>query len=194
METYPCYSFQPDDCEKYRLRYASAIYWPTEIPKADIVADVVFIGTAIPGRIEQLRKLREDFQIDGLQAMMHIVLPQHIQGDEEMAPDWCMTRHYASYETYLSWMARSRAILELNQSEQTGFSQRTLEALFYVKKLITNNHTVMDADFYHPNNAFVLGHDDNLKAWMETPSTPVPEDVRDYYRVDNWARRIYENA
>lgn len=52
------------------------------------------------------------------------------------------------YEQILSLNRQSRAILEINQTGQTGLTVRALEATFLKKKLLTTNKSIQDTPLY----------------------------------------------
>lgn len=63
-----------------------------------------------------------------------------------------------------------------------------MEALFYNKKLITNNTDIRRYDFYNPKNIFIFGEDslEGIKEFVESPITEVPEQIRQRYDINTW--------
>lgn len=55
-----------------------------------------------------------------------------------------------SYQENLSHLKNSRCILEIMQKNGSGYTSRTLEAIAYDKKLLTNNLFIQRAPFYNP--------------------------------------------
>lgn len=62
---------------------------------------------------------------------------------------------YMKYDDYIKLVKRSKAIVEILQDGQAGFSFRTMEALFRRRKLVTTNQNIIHAPFYNENNMFV---------------------------------------
>ena len=93
-----------------------------------------------------------------------------------------------SYNEYLERLNRTRCVVDLCQKMQTGLTRRPLEALFYGKKLITNNHLIKEYDFYNPKNVFIFGVDNTsrLGEFVKEPPEPVSEDVKRKYDVNGW--------
>lgn len=60
---------------------------------------------------------------------------------------------YMPYSVVQERVRTSRAILELISDGQTGLTQRSFEALFLRKKLITNSPEIKSYDFYHPQTS-----------------------------------------
>lgn len=80
-------------------------------------------------------------------------------------------------------------LIEINQSGQSGFTLRTLEAAYYGKKLITNNQAIKETPLYHPNNVLVLGDRetwtaDMVRDFLALPLKPVGRDTLYKYSPD----------
>ena len=71
-----------------------------------------------------------------------------------------------SYPDYLKKAASSSIILEIMRPGHAGLSLRPLEALFFRKKLITDNPAIRNSEVYHPDNIFILGEDTDLGAFL----------------------------
>ena len=84
-------------------------------------------------------------------------------------------------------------LLGISEKEDIkGLTLRTLEALFFKKKLITNNRDIVNLQFYNANNIFVLGIDklENLKIFMDKPYENIEQKVIDYYDFNEWLKRF----
>ena len=57
----------------------------------------------------------------------------------------------------------SKVLLDLVRENQDGLSFRIFEAMALKKKIITNNKTIVDYDFYNPNNILILKEDKYLQ-------------------------------
>jgi hypothetical protein len=199
-KVYHTYSFQPEDCEAFGLRFNSTMYAPPPegflAPDAPLIHDILFLGVP-KDRLPLLRELHKSFRSAGLRAYFRIGLTPSDNLPQEQAEGWLVTREWMAYRDYLRQLNQSRALLDLYQEIQTGFSLRAMESLFFGKKLITNNRALRgeygDApSIYHPDNIFFLDEDNiaHLPAWLERPYVPLPEAVRDYYRFERWLERF----
>ena len=65
---------------------------------------------------------------------------------------------YMPYDEVIANIKGCKAILELVSDGQTGITQRPYEAIYYGKKLITNNKDVMKYSFYNEERVFCLGN------------------------------------
>ena len=103
-------------------------------------------------------------------------------------------RSYVPYREYTQWVSRSRAIIDITQSGQNGFSMRIMEAIFGDKKLISINSALRYADFYDPNNIFIidLDHVDEgkLREFMDSDFHPYDKAVKSYYSIAAWVNRF----
>lgn len=54
-----------------------------------------------------------------------------------------------SYNENIHHICNSRCLLEIMQQNGTGYTSRTLEAIAYGKKLLTDNSNIIDAPFYN---------------------------------------------
>ena len=72
--------------------------------------------------------------------------------------------------------------------EHNGLSLRFFESLRYEKKIITNNKTVMEYDFYNPQNIFIIHHDDmsRLGEFISTPYKEISKEIVDQYSFSSW--------
>lgn len=71
-----------------------------------------------------------------------------------------------------------------------------MEALFYNKKLITNNPEIRNFDFFHPNNIFILEQEnlEEIPAFMEKPMYMQPDSLKAKYDVGSWLSFYKEKA
>jgi len=189
------YSFQRGDCEELGLQFNSTMYAPPPPgllpPAPEILYDVLFLGVP-KDRLHLLRRLYARTTALGLRVKFQVGLTGSEGINPEEAVGWRVTRDWVGYRAYLGWVQQSRAILDIYQSIQTGFSLRVMEHIFFGKKLITDNAVIKQADFYHPNNIFLLREDDinGLKGWLGLPFVPIKKEIKDYYRFENWVERF----
>ncbi|MDR1734734.1 MAG: hypothetical protein LBR73_07650 [Oscillospiraceae bacterium] len=202
----PGYSFQQTDCDAYGLRFASQFYIrPPEgfLPVCERKWDVCFIGyihiypDGTPDRLEVITGAARAFAQAGLSVNFNAPngAPYFTAADKENGIT--ASGLPVPYFEYLKTMvAPSRSIFDCYRTGQTGFSLRIMEHMFFSKKLITTNPLVRTAEFYNPANIFLYGEDDisTLKAWLEIPFEPVPEEIKEYYTVERWLERFDHEA
>ena len=97
-----------------------------------------------------------------------------------------------SYDEVRKRIARTRALLDIVQLNQSGLTQRVMESIFFRKKLITNNVFIKNYNFYSPNNIFVLGEDDysHLREFILSPYADVDCFDASIFDVHQWLDRM----
>lgn len=75
---------------------------------------------------------------------------------------------------------------------QSGLTRRPLEALFYNKKLLTNNPWIVEFDFYQKSNIFLLQELNiaEIQKFMQQPSTLIPDMVKMKYDIHSWLEKF----
>lgn len=150
--------------------------------------DVFFVGEEKGDRLERLEEITRVMKNMNLRYDFRLVGKRH---------DWYWRKRkhslspYLPYDVILRLVRSSRAILELISDGQTGITQRTYEALFFRKKLITNSAEVKSYEFYHEQNVFILGERslDELGTFLESPVCPVEEGLQKY-TFQGWLKRF----
>ena len=140
------YSFDLDDSKKYGLKYIDTFYVPTKITFKPLEFDLLFVGQD-KGRKQILDTIKNKFIENGLNP--YIYIPQ--SKDE-----------YLSYDQYLNLLAKSKVLLEIVQKGQSGSTMRMMEALFYKKKIITNNNQVRKFPFYNSSYIYIIEDINNI--------------------------------
>lgn len=171
-EKIECWTFDYNDSIKYSMKRNIQYYYGVdEYKNAPIEYDVYFVGHD-KGRKDRIDKFSETAKNYGLVFRCDLV-----KDGQANIP----------YQKIQERIGKSRAILELNQAGQTGCTLRALEALFFEKKLITDNVSVKNEKFYSPYNIYILGQDEpeQLKDFVMSPYIPL-EGVRDEYTIGAW--------
>ncbi|MGV0923056.1 hypothetical protein [Empedobacter tilapiae] len=99
-----------------------------------------------------------------------------------------------SYNNLLDLHNNSRIILDLKVDIHDGLSFRFFEAIQLGKKLITTNSSVVNYDFYHPNNIFILA-DENMNElihFIELPYIRPSNEIIKKYSFSNWLSKLVE--
>ena len=167
-------SFDPCEAERYGMACTGQYFRYPEHQPDNIDSDCFFCGLP-KDRAGTLQRLRTRLEAEGLTC--DFVIPR-------------TSAEKLTYPQYLDRLARTRCVIDISQKGQTGLTRRPLEALFYGKKLLTDNPEIARYDFYRPQNVFILGKDpeEQLRAFIESPLAEVPESVRAAYDVNEWIR------
>ena len=175
------WSFAPRDAEKYNLRMAGQFFF-LPIGKNIGVGEknsrqAFFCGLA-KDRAEEIAQIKSFLQSHGIQCDFHIPIDSD--------------RHLDFKQEYLPRLGQAGIVIDINQKGQTGLTRRPIEALLWNKKLVTNNKTIVDYDFYRPENVFIFGMDApcRFEHFIETPLAEVPENIKSRYTVEGWLKQF----
>ena len=165
-------SFDPCEAGRYGMKCTGQYFRYPDHSSDDIISDCFFCGLP-KDRAGLLNDLRTRLETEGFTC--DFVIPR--------TPAEKLT-----YPQYLDRLSRTRCVIDICQGDQTGLTRRPLEALFYGKKLLTNNPQIASYDFYRPQNVFILGKDpsNQLRDFIESPYIEVPEPIRTAYDVNQW--------
>lgn len=177
------WSFDEEDCNKYSLLHNNQYYFNNvELPVSEESIDVFFVG-GDKGRIEDLVQLQNYLNKKKINNYFHITKTG--KGNPKYKNDY---KERISYNEVLKYISSSKAIVDYVSEKQSGLTLRPLEALFFDKKLITNDKTIINRDFYSKNNIFILGIDDmdSINKFLEEPYEIIDKAIVEKYDFNNW--------
>lgn len=176
------WSFDPEDCKKYGMKFNHQYYFKSLIKKSNRIEQDVFFCGSDSGRGEKLVSLYNEFYKIGLKTNFKIVYPQY-----EGIPEILKSKP-VEYKELLEQNVKSRALLEIVRPGQVGATARLMEALFLRKKFITNNKSVKEEPFYNKNNIFVLEERDldELRMFIEKEYDHSVDKFIDEYDFSSW--------
>ena len=183
-------TFDPHDADHYHLRLLNQVYRYPETfeDRASADYDIFYIGMD-KHRSEQLAHIKN--MMEQLRLDFYILKDKDTREDSRLAGSYHDTP--LAYEDVLKRIQRSRAILEILQEGQDGSTLRALEALFLRRKLITNNRSIKDVDFYCPDNILVLDQEttaSDISQFLQTPMAAVPEEIIQKYNIISWIQQF----
>lgn len=183
------YTFDPNDATKYGFHCTNQVYADDHTPERAIKHDIFFVGND-KERIEQLYELSRIFEHQGVSYSFHVVRNRRKKYDAKY--DTILTDSVIPYAESIELIKESKAVLDILQPNQSGQTLRPLEALFLGRKLITNNVSVVDEPFYHPQIIFILGKDDinHLPDFLATPFRDPDPKIKERYEVNSWVNQF----
>lgn len=166
------WSFDGSDCKEYGMKQNIQYYCPQEnINCGDIENDIYFVGRD-KGREETINNIKDIATKQNLKCNFNIVYGNSLIPYKEVRKE----------------IVKSRAILEINKENQSGLTLRSLESLFYRKKLITNNISIMNYNFYNQDNIFIIGKDniDELDIFVNRKYNNSADEYIKEYDLEKW--------
>lgn len=187
------WTFDLNDAKKYNLNYNTQYYFASKSINKNkkIKNDVFFIGLD-KGRGIYVKKIYDLLKKKGLKLDFNLVTKEKNNYNEEMISN------FLSYDTILERISESKSILEIVQKNQSGPTLRTLESLFFSKKLITNNKNLKNYDFYNENNIIIIDIENidkyinEIISFLEKPYRKIDENIINYYEFNNWLMRFFK--
>lgn len=186
------YSTDPGDCKTYNLKYNS-IFYPKEYatPYTPQYKNRLFFIGNDKNRGPQIIKLYSLFQQCGLDCDIRLLTKNQSPDYQQLCAE-ILTPTPLTYTQYLEEVKHCGILLEIIQTSQTALSMRVMEAIFLSKKLITNNQSIINYDFYTPNNIFILPSEPDeslipeLQEFIQKPFIPYKDDILTKYDFYNW--------
>ncbi len=196
------FTFDPGDASRHGLTLVDQVYRRVDSLRAPVPQDIdiYFLGKD-KGRFAQLEALGARWRRLGLRTLLQVI--EEPDESHPASEAVALRREALAYRENIALIHRARCLLELTQANQTGLTIRCLEALFFDRKLITNNPAVRALALYHPARFFVLGEagvdgadgsdgstapDDaeRLLAFLAAPLPPPDEAALAAYAFDRW--------
>ncbi|AUS03984.1 hypothetical protein [Pseudotamlana carrageenivorans] len=186
------FSFEPVDAKRFGFKFISNyIYFPIASQKdhKPYVYDIFNISS-IGKRFDALPKLRSYFENLNLKAKLIAFsgkpIKNKINGVEYI-------NKKISIKEMLELVDVSKMILDLQRPKQDGLSFRVFEALGKQKKLVTTNASIVNYDFYHPNNILVIEIDKIQipSTFLNAPYHEIDEAILNKYHISNWVKTVF---
>lgn len=152
------WTFDAVDAKKFGWKLNEQFYFaPEALPvreNADGKAGLTAFSACVDkGRYPMMKEMREALRRQGVATDFCLVSePLRRYAAEDAA--WIKTKGLP-YEEFLQHTIQSDIVVEVVQSRQVGITVRALEAMFYHKKLITNNAAIRNTPLYHPCNVLI---------------------------------------
>ncbi len=188
------WSFDRNDCKKYNMNFGDTYYFPPEESESSrkIDSSIFYVGINRPGRKELLIRLGKYLENNELKYRFNLTaIPT------ESAAVKAQYSPRMKYEEIIEAIHKSAAVLDLNRENQSGMTLRPMEALFFKRKLVTNNESITRYCIYDKENTFILKDDsfDGLVRFLTDPyiDNEVNENKRKTYSFAEWLRRIEAN-
>ncbi len=186
------WSFDFLNCKKYGLRFNHQYYFKSFIINNNNkeLWDIYFIGHD-HNRAEEIIKIYDYCCKEGIHTKFQIVSPEK----KSIVPNEIVAECDIKYDEIRKDIASSKAILEILQNGQSGPTLRTMEAIFFQKRLITNNQYIINEKFYSEDNIFVLGKRPiyELKDFLMKDFAGYDERFIELYDIHSWINNFIKD-
>ena len=186
--------FDPDDVKKYpeaALHFLPNCYFGEPDFSIPSEIDLLYIGQYLDERNVQLKNLHQYLEEHQLSYTSHTSL---YRGRDFIPLHHKILHHKISttYQENIDFVKKSKTLIDFKRDEHDGLSLRIFEAMQYGKKIITDNFSVKNYDFYHPNNIFVTNYVnlEGLVDFLQSPYQSLPSELVEKYSFKNWINTI----
>ena len=151
------YSFDKKDCDKYGFIYHPTNYSMTHMCNDSINQDVFYVGVS-KGRANTIGKVYERLRSEKANALFYI---SRLESGEKKI-EGIHYNEWLNYGEILRFIQHSNCIVEIMDGNQEGITLRTMEAICYNKKLLTNNQSMKKSKYYKTGNIQVFKTPDEI--------------------------------
>ena len=186
--------FDPEDVKRhpsFNLVFLPNCYFgETDFTQPSEI-DLLYIGQFIEKRHQQLSSIHNYLES---QQMHYSSYTSLYQGRDFIPLHHKILHHKISttYQENIDFVKKSKTLIDFKRDEHDGLSLRFFEAMQYGKKIITDNFSVKNYDFYHPNNIFVTNYVnlEGLVDFLQSPYQSLPSELVEKYSFKNWINTI----
>ena len=98
---------------------------------------------------------------------------------------------YLKYETVICKIKSSKAVVDIMQQNSTGITLNICDAIFFNKKIITDNLNVKFEPWYNPNRIYLIGEEDRtITDFLLMPMNDFSDTERYYFSLSRLIDRI----
>ena len=182
------WTFDPSDAEKYNFNLNTQFCILPECVDEEPVNDVYF-RCLDKGRYEIVSKIVDCLKNFGYRCDIKVLRDASSPAEDNFG---LLVDKEVDYECMLDSIRKSKAVMDISKSGQCGFTVRMLEGIFYDKKIITDNTSVINEEFYDNRMIFILEKDKltEIKQFLDGEKIPYPQEVKDYYSFEAWLKRF----
>lgn len=180
--------------ERHRnLVLACNFYFDFVKPPAEKHSDLFYIGSLEPSRLKILKHFQNLSDALSLKYMFRLFTQK--KREEATVSMLQITSEELPYKEILNQSAGAKCIIDIRYPDHFGLSFRFYEALQFSQKIITNNETVAEKDFYNAENFLIFKNAEDvsagqLKTFLESPYVEVPKEIREKYSFGKWWKEM----
>lgn len=197
-------SFEPDDCKKFGFEFRPlfcSIERDYEENSCQIENDICFYGTMYGDRFEIVEAMKSYCQKHDIRfysfcflrgKFMEVYYYLTNNGFRKLGLR-AISLKPKSMKEIAHIVSRAVAIFDINDINQKGLTNRTLETLISGKKLITTNESIKEYDLYNENNVFVVKRK-NISfpySFLTTECVKLPKTTVEKYTAEGWVKDVF---
>ena len=165
--------------------------------------DILFIGSIMPERASLFLWLRKFCDGNGLRLYTYFFCKNFVfffnklkQKVYRQIPNSVVHNRGLNKDELIGLMKDSRIVFDCSSPYQSGLTMRTIECFGAGKKMVTTNKTIVDYDFYNPQNIllFNASKSNELMDFVKKDNYSRPNmSLYEYYSIRGWINTIFED-
>jgi hypothetical protein len=193
------FSFDKDDCQRHNdLNYLPLFHSFGNKPPSLLQPkyDLLFVGSGTAERLEIIENIKNQAKMLKLNFKWHVTtgLPNYLWEALIKKNDMYKLSTWRTLDLgrYVNLLRQSRAVIDIENSGQSGLTIRTIETLSMGVKLITTNKNIEKEDFYIPKNMIVLNREKPIinPAFIRSDFEPMPK-FYEKYSLRSWIKTLF---
>ncbi|WP_269920187.1 CgeB family protein [Caldifermentibacillus hisashii] len=182
------YTFDKRDAEIYKFRYYPAIYSKVDISsdKDYKPVDAFFVGVA-KDRLNFLLKVFDKLNSKGYDANFYIA---KVKKRDQVYRKGIVYNKWLDYKEVLGRINKAKCIVEIMDGNNSGVTLRTLEAVCYNKKLLTNNKKLQYMPIYNEKYMQIFEDINEINLDFINDSSPVDYSYKNNYSPKNFIKTL----
>lgn len=182
------WSYDKSNCKTYNLQYNSQFYLPSILSPVENKYDVSIV-IKDKGRYKQVKEMYDKFSKMGLKIFVRVVRDKTSKEQDEK-----LYGNGMEYSELLQIINESKCIVEFVKEGQEGLTLRSMESIFYQKKLITNNPKIEEEPFFCENNIMIWNNQDpnQIREFLKSDYKKIDEKIVMQYSFVGWLKNFKE--
>lgn len=181
------WTFDSNDAKEFGWRLNNQFYLPINVPMRQAnLKKKAFCACLDKGRYLAIKNIRKLLIENNVDCDFTLVKDDSSIYDAQDL-NWVKDEGI-SYKEILQHVFESDILIDFVKPGQSGLTVRTMEALFYKKKIITNNLNLAKCPFYNKNNILIGNNlnEDVLKEFLYSDYVEINKEYLVPYTYNTW--------
>ncbi len=194
--------FDADDYQKYQFVYGNIFVTTNfyfDFVKSEQISvgqkTVFFIGSFIESRIDDIIHLTNVFRNLGYILNVNLLYFDPETPRKYVNEGINFIKEPLTYLEVLENIKEAEIVLDFVDSVHNGLSFRLFEALYFSKKIVTNNRLVKANDFYSEQNILVWEKTvsaEEISQFLSSGYTKIDDDIIKRHSFSHWIKNMFE--
>ena len=189
------WTFDPNDAKEFGWMLNNQFYMPQRMAKYENnnLQKRAFCVCLDKSRYQLIKKIRKQLLDNNVYCDFILVKDGSSNYDPEDS-EW-VREMGIPYGEILHRVSMSDILIDFVKPGQSGLTMRTMEALFYKKKIITNNISILEYPFYNDDNILIMDHmsENELSNFLQSDYVDIKREYLIPYTYESWIDNFFKN-